>query len=122
MMHGQKNIKISWGISRVGWRGRYWGSTGQAVRGDWRKLRNEELLLSFPNFILVLKSRRMGPDRERGGAHRILFWNPERQSPLGRNRRWRENNILLHYCWRAWIGLRKSGVVLWTRWWTFGLH
>jgi len=49
------------------------GSTRQEVTGDWRKLCNEELLLSFPNFILVLNSRRMGPDRERRGAHRILF-------------------------------------------------
>jgi hypothetical protein len=40
------------------------------MAGDWRKLYNEELLLSFPNFILVLKSRRMGPDRQRRGEER----------------------------------------------------
>ena len=38
------------------------GSKRDDVRGDWRKLHNEELndLYSSPNIVRLIKSRRMG--------------------------------------------------------------
>jgi hypothetical protein len=39
---------------------RIFGPKGEAVRGDWRIMHNEELHnLYFPNIIRVVKSRRM---------------------------------------------------------------
>jgi len=70
------------------------------VRGERRKLHNEELndLYSLPNIVWVVKSRqirwaghvaRMGKDRV---VHRVLVGKPEGKSPLGRpGRRWEDN-------------------------------
>jgi hypothetical protein len=70
------------------------------VRGEWRKLHNEELndLYSLPNIVRVVKSRRirwaghvarMGEDRV---VHRMLVGKPEWKRPLGRpRRRWKDN-------------------------------
>jgi hypothetical protein len=70
------------------------------VTGEWRRLHNEELndLLSSPNIIRVIKSRRMrwavhvermGEGR---GAYRVLVGRPEGRRPLGRPRhRWEDN-------------------------------
>lgn len=57
---GHKLRNFESGLTR-----KVFASTRQEVTGDWRKLCDAELLLSYPNFIPVLKSRRMGPDRER---------------------------------------------------------
>ena len=40
---------------------RVFGSKREEVRGEWRKLHNEELrdLYSLPNIVRVVKSRRM---------------------------------------------------------------
>jgi len=69
------------------------------VRGEWRKLHNEELndLYCSPNIVRVIKMRirkaghvvRMG---ERRGAYRTLVGKPEGKRPLGRpRRRWVDN-------------------------------
>jgi hypothetical protein len=71
------------------------------VKGEWRKLHNEELndLYSSPNIVWVVKSRRMrwagnvarmGEER---GVHRVLVGKPEGKRPLGRPRRRWEDNI-----------------------------
>ena len=65
------------------------------MTGKWRKLHNEELhdLLSSPNIVRVIKSRRMrwagqvARMGERRGVYRILVGNPEGNRPLGRPRR-----------------------------------
>jgi hypothetical protein len=70
------------------------------IKGDWRKLHNEELhnLYSSPSTIRMLKPRmlrraghiaRMGEKRT---AYRILVGKPEGKRPLGRPRsRWVHN-------------------------------
>ena len=70
------------------------------MRGEWRKLHNEELndLYSLPNVVRVVISRRMrsaghvallGEDR---GVQRVLVGKPEGKRPLGRPRhRWEDN-------------------------------
>ena len=54
---------------------RVFGSKRDEVRGEWRKLHNEELsgLYSLPNIVRVIKSRRMrwwGPCGAYGGGER----------------------------------------------------
>ena len=71
------------------------------MKGEWRKLHNEELndLYSLPNIVRVVKSRRMrwarhvarmGEDR---WVHRVLVGEPEGKMPLERPRRRWEDNI-----------------------------
>jgi hypothetical protein len=61
------------------------------VRGEWRKLHNEELndLYYLPHTVRVVKSRRMrwtspvarmGEERD---VHRVLVVKPEGKRPLG---------------------------------------
>jgi hypothetical protein len=80
---------------------RVFGPKGDEVRGEWRKLHNEELndLYSLPNIVRVVKSRRMswagcvarmGEDR---GVYRVLVGKPEGKRPLGGPRRKWEDNI-----------------------------
>jgi hypothetical protein len=65
------------------------------VRGDWRKLHNEELhnLYSSLNITRMIKSRRMRWARhvarmgEKRNAYSILVGKPEGKRPLGRPRR-----------------------------------
>jgi hypothetical protein len=75
--------------------------TRDEVRGDWRKLHNEELhiLYSSPNIIRRIKSRRirwaghvarMGMERN---VYRVLMGKPEGKRPLGRPRRRWEDGI-----------------------------
>jgi hypothetical protein len=70
---------------------------------SWRKLHNDELhsLFSSPSIIRVTKSRRMRWARhvarmgEGRGVYRVLVGRPEGKRPLGRPRRWYEDNIKL---------------------------
>jgi hypothetical protein len=87
--------------------------------GDY-KLHNEELndLYSSPNFIGVVKSRRvrlaghvarMG---KRRGVYRVLVGKPEGRMPLGRpRRRW---GIILNRIFKQCHGDGWTGVI-WTR-------
>jgi hypothetical protein len=78
--------------------------------GYWGKKYNVELhgLYSSPNFVRVIKSRRMrwaghvAPMGERKNVDRVLFGRPEGKSPLGRPRRRWEDNIKMD--------LRKIGI------------
>ena len=80
---------------------RVFGPKRDGVKGEWRKLHNEELsdLYSLPNIVRVVKSRRMRwaghvPRMgERRGVHRFLVGKPEGKRPLGRPRRRWEDNI-----------------------------
>jgi hypothetical protein len=80
---------------------RTFGSGRDEVRGEWRKLHNEELndLNSLPNIVQVIKSRRMrwaghiARMGERRGVYRVLAGNPEGKRPLGRPRcRWADDS------------------------------
>ena len=80
---------------------RIFGSKRDEIRGEWRKLHNEELndLCSSPNTIRVIKSRRMrwtghiARVGERKGVYRVLMAKSERKRPLRRPRRRLEGNI-----------------------------
>jgi hypothetical protein len=69
--------------------------------GSWIKVHNDELhnLYSSPNFVRVIKSRRMrwaghvARMGERSGVYRVLVGRPEGKRPLGRPRRRWEDNI-----------------------------
>ena len=80
---------------------RIFGPKTDEVKGEWRKLHNEELrdLYSLPNTLRVVKSRRMrwaghvARMGERRGVHRVLAGKPEGKRPLVRPRRRWEDNI-----------------------------
>ena len=100
---------------------RIFGPRSDEVRGDWRKLRNEELndLHSSPNIVRVIKSRRMrwaghvarmGEER---GVYRVLVGKPKGRRPLGRPRRRWVDNIRMDVqevgCgYMDWIGLAQD--------------
>ena len=76
------------------------GPRKEEVKGEWRKLHNEELndLHSSPNIFWVIKSRRMKLAGhvvcmgERRGVYRVLVGKCEGKRPLGRLRhRWEYN-------------------------------
>jgi hypothetical protein len=79
---------------------RVFGPKRDEVKGEWRKLHNEELndLYSLPNIVRMVKSRRMrwaghvarlGEDR---GVHSVLVGKSEGKRSLGRpGRRWEDN-------------------------------
>ena len=84
---------------------RIFGRKWEEVRGEWRKLHNEELhgLYSSPNIVRVIKSRRMrwaehlSRMGERRGVYRVLVGKLEGKRPFGRPwRRW-EYNIKLDF-------------------------
>jgi len=93
---------------------RIFGPKRGEVRGEWRKLRNEELndLYSSPNSVRVMKSRRMrwaghvALTGERTGVYRVLVGKPEGKRTLGRLRRRREDNIKMD--------LQEVGCGVWT--------
>ena len=79
---------------------RIFGPKRDEVRGDWRKLGNEELndLYFSPNVIRVTRSRRMRRARhvarmgKRRGVYKVLVEKPEGKGPLGRFcYRWEDN-------------------------------
>jgi len=89
------------------------------VRGEWRKLHNEELNDSYssPTIVPVIISRRMrwaehvARMGERRGVYSVLVGKPEGKRPLGRPRsRW-EDNIKMYLqevgCggmdWSSWL-------------------
>ena len=100
---------------------RIFGPRRNEVTRDWRRLYNEELndLYSSPNFMWVIKSRRMrwtghvahmGEERV---VYRVLVGKPEGKRPLGRPRRRWVNNIRVDLqevgCgYVDWIGLAQD--------------
>jgi len=100
---------------------RIFGPRADEVRGEWRRLNNEELndLYSSPNIVRVIKSRRMRwPGHvarmgEEKGVYRVLVGKPEGKRPLGRpGRRWVDNIRMDHQevgCgYMDWIGLAQD--------------
>jgi hypothetical protein len=80
---------------------RIFGPKRDEVKGEWRKLHNEELhnLYSSPDIIRQAKSRRMrwaghvarmGEERK---VYKVLVGKPEEKRPLGRPRRRWEDGI-----------------------------
>ena len=77
------------------------GPKRDEVKGEWRKLHNEDLkgLYSSPNIVRVIKSRRMrwaghvARMVEGRGVYRVLVGKPEGKRLLGRPRRRWEDNI-----------------------------
>ena len=91
------------------------------LKGEWRKLRNEELndLYSSPNIVRLIKSRRMcwaghvARMGERRGVYRVLVGKHEGKRPLGRPRRGWEDNIKMDlqeagYGGMEWIELAQD--------------
>ena len=90
------------------------------VTGEWRRLHNEELNdLYSPNFVPVIKSRRMrwaGHVARMGeeiGVYRVLLGKPQGRRPLGRPRRRWVDNIRMGVqevgCgYMDWIGLAQD--------------
>ena len=99
---------------------RIFGPRRDGVKGEWRKLHNEELndLYSLPNTCImrVIKSRRMrwaGHVAEwgRGEVYNRFLWGNLRERPLGRPRLRLEDNIkmdLQEVGWGVWTG--RSGL------------
>ena len=100
---------------------RIFGTRRDEVKGEWRRLHNEELndLYSSTNIVRVIKSRRMrwaghvarmGEER---GAYRVLVGKPEGKRPMGRPRRRWVDNIRMDLqevgCgYMDWIGLAQD--------------
>jgi hypothetical protein len=90
---------------------RIFGPKRDEVKGEWRKLHNEELhnLCSSPDIIRQIKSRRMrwaghvarvGEERK---VYKVLVEKPEGKRPLGRPRRRWEDGIRMDLR-GVWIG------------------
>jgi hypothetical protein len=84
---------------------RIFGPKRDKVKGDWRKLHNEELsdLYCPINVVRVIKSRRMrwaghiARMGESRGVYRVLVGKPERKRPLGKPKISWEDNIKLDF-------------------------
>jgi hypothetical protein len=91
---------------------RIFGRKREEVAGGWRRLHNEELhnLYASPNFIGVIKSRRMkwtGNTTQRGvrNAYKIVIGTAEGKRPRGRCRRRWEDNIRMDLREIRWEGV-----------------
>jgi hypothetical protein len=97
---------------------RIFGSKGDEVTGEWRKLHNEELqnLYCSPNVIRMIKSRRMkwvchiAGMGEKRNAYRIFVGEPEGKRPLGRPRRRWVDNIKIDLREKGWDGVDWTGL------------
>jgi len=84
---------------------RVFGSKGDEVIREWRKLHNEELkgFYSLPSIVRVVKSIRMrwaghvACIREVRGVYRVLVGKPEGKRPFGRPRHRWEDTIKMGY-------------------------
>ena len=93
---------------------RIFGRKRDEVRGEWRRLHNEELsdLYSSPNIVRVIKSRRIrwaghvARMVEESGMYRVLVRKPEGKRTLGRPKRRWVDNIRMN--------LHKVGCGIWT--------
>jgi len=107
---------------------RIFGPRWDEVKGEWRRLHNEELndLYSSPNIVRVTKSRRMrwaghvARMDEENGMYRVLVGKPVGRRPVGRPRRRWVNIIRMDLqevgCgYMDWIGLAQDR----DRWRTF---
>jgi len=80
---------------------KYFGTKREEVTGEWRKPHSEELNdmyeYSSPNFVRVIKSRRMrwaghvARMGERRGVYRVWVGRSEGKRPLGRPKRYRDD-------------------------------
>jgi hypothetical protein len=107
---------------------RIFGPKRDEVKGEWRKLHNEELndLYSSPNMVRVIKSRRMrwaGNVARVGegiGLYRVLVGKPEGKRPLGKTRHGWEDNIKMDF---QEVGCGGVGCIELVqdrdRWWAF---
>jgi hypothetical protein len=94
---------------------RIFGPKWNEVKGERRKLLNEELrdLYSSPSIVIIIKSRRMrraghvARRREKRKAYRLLVEKPDGKRPLGRQRHRWVNNIRMD------LGKVGWGVVHW---------
>jgi hypothetical protein len=102
---------------------RIFGPKRDEVKGDWRKLHNEELhtLYSSPNIIRMIKSWRMRSVRhvarmgKTRNTYRILVGKPESKRPLGRPRsKWVDNIKMDGMVWTGsiWLRIGTSGGLL----------
>jgi hypothetical protein len=85
------------------------------VRGEWRKLHNDEInsLYSSPNTVRVIKSRRMrwaghvACMEEGRGVHKVLVGKPEGKRPLVDQDV--DGRIILRWIFRKWEGVVGTG-------------
>jgi hypothetical protein len=118
-----------WEFKYCSWR--IFGPKRDEVRGEWRKLHNEE-----PSIIRIIKSRMMrwaghvAWMGEKRNTYRLLVGKPEGKRPLGRPRcRWVD---ILGWILGRWDGVMWNGLVwprigtgvelLWIRYWALGYH
>jgi hypothetical protein len=68
----------------------------EEVIGEWRKLHNEEFSDLYSSLTVIKKNETgwvCSRYEERRGAYRVVVGKHDRKRPLGRPRRWWENNI-----------------------------